>query len=92
MKVFEPLADWLEAQNGNTSSPLAGRLDLEQVVVGGHSRGGKMATLLFAGTCCGVERAQLAVPLLSHPAFTHRGPRLPSLCVQVTSATAEAPR
>jgi hypothetical protein len=49
LQAFEPLLDWLAEQNENATSPLYGLLDLGQLVVGGHSRGGKLATLVFAG-------------------------------------------
>ena len=49
MPAFEPLLDWLVGQSDNASSPLYGLVDMEQLAVAGHSRGGKLAALLFAG-------------------------------------------
>lgn len=54
MRAFEPLLDWLTGQNDSSTSRLYGQVDMEQMVLGGHSRGGKLAALLFAGGCgCG---------------------------------------
>ena len=44
------LAQWIVQQSSsNISSPLYGRVDSDQLVVGGHSRGGKLAALVFTG-------------------------------------------
>lgn len=44
--MFEPLLAWLKASR---DWQLRGRLDLTRLVAAGHSRGGKLAALMFAG-------------------------------------------
>lgn len=60
--LFEPLLAWLEAANASHSR-LQGRLDLSQLVAAGHSRGGKLATLLFSGKpAAGARTGAVAAP------------------------------
>ena len=40
--------DWLEKQQQQPGSDLTGALDLSNVALAGHSRGGKLAALQFA--------------------------------------------
>ena len=49
------LAAWVEQQSSaNDSSQLYGLID-GRIVVGGHSRGGKLAALIYAGGCARVR-------------------------------------
>lgn len=43
------LEDWLAPLVKDSASPVFDAVDLSQMVIAGHSRGGKLATLLFAG-------------------------------------------
>lgn len=61
---------WVADQGDDPASPLYGRADMASVAVGGHSRGGKLATLAFTGrppvsTCrwCGLPPLPPLVPL-----------------------------
>ena len=49
LQYFDPLVAWLRKEDGASSGFLQGALDLEKLAVAGHSRGGKLAALLYAG-------------------------------------------
>ena len=46
-----PLIEWLGEQSSSAGGFAEGLLDLDRLAVAGHSRGGKLATLHFAGMC-----------------------------------------
>ena len=58
LTFLEPLLSWLEARDTEPGGFAEGLLDLEVLGVVGHSRGGKLATLHFAGDTDGVMRLQ----------------------------------
>jgi hypothetical protein len=49
LKLFAPLRAWLDAQSREEGSRLHGMVDVARLAVAGHSRGGKLAALAFAG-------------------------------------------
>ena len=49
MDAFPALRLWVQEQGGTPGSRLHGLVDPERMVIAGHSRGGKLAALLFAG-------------------------------------------
>ncbi|PNW84556.1 hypothetical protein CHLRE_03g148750v5 [Chlamydomonas reinhardtii] len=49
LTYLEPLLTWLETQSADAKSPLYGRADVSRLGTMGHSRGGKLAALQFAG-------------------------------------------
>lgn len=60
MPAFEPLLDWLVGQSDDHASPLFGLVDMDQLAVAGHSRGGKLGALLFAGALWLLRLQQLS--------------------------------
>ena len=52
MRLFGPLADWVVDQAADPASPLYGRVDAQRLLVAGHSRGGKLASLMLTSECC----------------------------------------
>lgn len=49
LQYFDTIVGWLREQSGAPGSFLHGLLDISKLAVAGHSRGGKLAGLLFAG-------------------------------------------
>ena len=49
LQYFDPLMAWLRKEDAASSGFLHGALDLDNLAVAGHSRGGKLAALLYAG-------------------------------------------
>ena len=50
--LFPTLAAWVADQTDDPASPLHGLLDPARIVVAGHSRGGKLASLMLTSECC----------------------------------------
>lgn len=60
LQYFDPIMAWLREQHEAPTGFLHGALDLAKLAVAGHSRGGKLAGLLYAGTgvsCVGLSQA-----------------------------------
>jgi len=49
LQYFDTVIAWLREQNAAPGGFLNGSLDISKLAVAGHSRGGKLAGLLFAG-------------------------------------------
>ncbi|KAI7843307.1 hypothetical protein COHA_003138 [Chlorella ohadii] len=47
VQLFPALAEWVAAQANDTASPLYGVADPQRLATSGHSRGGKLASLVF---------------------------------------------
>ncbi|EFN59881.1 hypothetical protein CHLNCDRAFT_153950 [Chlorella variabilis] len=63
VQLFPYLLQWVADQGDDPASPLYGRADMASVAVGGHSRGGKLATLAFTGNPQLVQAAYLVDPV-----------------------------
>lgn len=63
LALLQGFPSWLDQQAAEPSSPLgAGAVDPERLVVGGYSRGGKLAALLFADNPQAFKAAYLVDP------------------------------
>ncbi len=49
LTYLQPLLDWLRTQGSAPASPLYGKPDVARLATMGHSRGGKLAALHYAG-------------------------------------------
>lgn len=49
LTYLQPLLDWLRTQGSAPASPLYGKADVARLATMGHSRGGKLAALHYAG-------------------------------------------
>ncbi|KAI3429238.1 hypothetical protein D9Q98_005337 [Chlorella vulgaris] len=63
VQLFPHLLQWVTDQGSDPSSPLYSLLDMTRVTTGGHSRGGKLATLTFTGNPKLVRAAYLVDPV-----------------------------
>jgi hypothetical protein len=48
-ELFPVITAWLAEQSADPASRIYGQFDPERLVLGGHSRGGKLAAIVFAG-------------------------------------------
>lgn len=62
LQYFEPITAWLRKEDEAASGFLHGALDFDKLAVAGHSRGGKLAALLYAGEAL---KAMLACDVLA---------------------------
>ncbi|KAL4447405.1 hypothetical protein ABPG75_004624 [Micractinium tetrahymenae] len=63
LHLFPELIQWLNDQSVDPGNPLYGQVDLGRLATAGHSRGGKLAALAFAGTTDYVSTAYLIDPV-----------------------------
>jgi hypothetical protein len=101
------MPQWVAQQGADPASPLHGQVDTARAATGGHSRGGKLATLAFTGesvrssgcsrrlACCCLQLASKCPPITpgrpANRAPQHNGSP-PSSCLRVPSCGSCAPR
>ena len=70
VEAFQPMRAWLKHLiNDDGKSPLYQQLDLSHVVVAGHSRGGKIASLIFSASGNGAVKAGWLIDPIDESAF-----------------------
>ncbi|GFR42009.1 hypothetical protein Agub_g2795 [Astrephomene gubernaculifera] len=98
LEYLPPLLQWLSAQSaGNADSaadrlpanPLLGLADTSRLATMGHSRGGKLAALHYAGNILNISTAVLLDPI-DNTDRAPEGPDYPSACKALAAANRTA--